>query len=68
MSIKNLLARIVPPFEMPGGIEQKRDETVDYSAEVHDFAHCFSSDPLTQFACVFAALIHDADHSGTCND
>jgi hypothetical protein len=23
-----------------------------------------SSDPLTQFACVFSALIHDADHTG----
>lgn len=29
--------------------------------------HGFNSDPLTQFACVFSALIHDIDHPGVSN-
>jgi hypothetical protein len=28
---------------------------------------CINSDPLTQFAVVFAALIHDVDHTGVRN-
>lgn len=29
--------------------------------------HCSVSDPLCQFAVVFAALMHDADHEGKSN-
>ncbi|CAB9513615.1 Receptor-type guanylate cyclase gcy [Seminavis robusta] len=32
-----------------------------------DHTYGITSDPLTQFACVFAALIHDADHPGCPN-
>ena len=33
----------------------------------HDHTYGITSDPLTQFACVFSALIHDADHQGVPN-
>ena len=34
---------------------------------LHDHTYGITSDPLTQFACVFAALIHDVDHHGVAN-
>ena len=34
---------------------------------LHDHTYGITSDPLTQFACVFSALIHDADHPGVPN-
>jgi hypothetical protein len=32
------------------------------ASTLHDHTYGITSDPLTQFACVFSALIHDADH------
>ena len=34
---------------------------------MHDHTFGITSDPLTQFAVVFSALIHDVDHSGVSN-
>jgi hypothetical protein len=39
----------------------------DTEVELHDSTFGISSDPLTHFAIVFAALIHDADHTGLPN-
>jgi class 3 adenylate cyclase len=36
-------------------------------SSLHDHTYGITSDPLTQFACVFAALIHDVDHPGVPN-
>jgi hypothetical protein len=33
----------------------------------HDNTYGITSDPLTQFAVVFSALIHDVDHRGVSN-
>jgi hypothetical protein len=35
---------------------------------LHDHTFGITSDPLTQFACVIAALIHDVDHQGVPNN
>merc|ERR1712154_511534 len=35
--------------------------------QVHEHTYGITSDPLTQFACVFSALIHDVDHPGVPN-
>lgn len=51
MSVSKLLARIVGPRE---------DATSPDGKDAHDFTFGITSDPLTQFACVFSALIHDA--------
>ena len=57
MSVVKLLSRVVAP------------SANDRQAEKQDqhFAAEGILDPLTQFACVFAALIHDIDHQGVSN-
>jgi 3'5'-cyclic nucleotide phosphodiesterase len=42
-------------------------ECVPALSELHDHTYGITLDPLTQFACVFSALIHDVDHSGVPN-
>jgi len=61
MSVSKLLSRIVAPSDM--------DFKSSFSKNValHDHTYGITSDPLTQFACVFSALIHDVDHTGVPN-
>jgi hypothetical protein len=56
MSCTKLLARIATP-----------DLDTYTAQEVFDHTYGITSDPLTQFATVFAALIHDIDHKGVPN-
>lgn len=56
MSVNKLLSRINAP-----------DLDESSSEDVHDHTYGVGSDPLTWFACVFSALIHDVDHSGVPN-
>eukprot|EP00977_Amphora_coffeiformis_P016571 scaffold5169_cov172-Amphora_coffeaeformis.AAC.2 len=53
MSVTKLMSRIVAPSHL--------DE--DNADALHDHTYGITSDPLTQFACAFSALIHD----GKCN-
>ncbi|CAB9505204.1 Receptor-type guanylate cyclase gcy [Seminavis robusta] len=63
MSVVKLLSRIVNPIEV-----STREGTNDQIAsELHDHTFGITSDPLTQFACIISALIHDADHPGVPN-
>jgi class 3 adenylate cyclase len=55
MSATKLLARIVAPKD------------IDCSQQLHIETYGITSDPVTQFAIVFAALIHDVDHLGVPN-
>lgn len=52
-STAKLLSRIVAAKKM------------DEAEELHDNTYGITSDPLTHFAVVFAALIHDVDHRGS---
>jgi hypothetical protein len=62
MSVVKLLSRIVAPSD------NKCDEKGNHNAfTLHDYTYGMTSDPLTQFACVFSALIHDVDHQGVPN-
>lgn len=63
MSVVKLLSRIVAPSE----IDHDDADAVKAGKSLHDHTYGITSDPLTQFACVFSALIHDADHSGVPN-
>jgi hypothetical protein len=57
MSVTKLLSRIVAPSEI---LNDYRDHAgKDLVSTLHDHTYGINSDPLTQFACVFAALIHD---------
>ena len=59
MSVVKLLSRIVAPAEGMDGN--------DMASSLHDHTYGITSDPLTQFACVLSALIHDCDHPGVPN-
>jgi class 3 adenylate cyclase len=60
MSAVKLLSRIVAP-------DIGEETGKDMASTLHDHTYGITSDPLTQFACVFSALIHDADHTGVPN-
>ena len=60
MSVVKLLSRITTADAFV-------DKETQDASSLHDFTYGITSDPLTQFACVFAALIHDVDHTGVPN-
>jgi class 3 adenylate cyclase len=63
MSVSKLLSRIVAPVDSGKKNVSKRS----MASSLHDHTYGITSDPLTQFACVFSALIHDVDHTGVPN-
>jgi len=62
MSVVKLLSRIVAPDDV---VDRKEG---DIGAALHDHTYGITSDPLTQFSCIFSALIHDVDHNGVPNN
>jgi len=66
MSVIKLLSRIVAPREMEAEIIGAANNKKT-AATLHDHTYGITSDPLTQFACAFSALIHDVDHVGVPN-
>ena len=63
MSVIKLLGRIVAPSDLGD-----KASTVDkFAVTLHDHTYGITSDPLTQFACLLIALIHDTDHPGVPN-
>eukprot|EP00522_Entomoneis_paludosa_P015215 CAMPEP_0172460140 /NCGR_PEP_ID=MMETSP1065-20121228/35696_1 /TAXON_ID=265537 /ORGANISM="Amphiprora paludosa, Strain CCMP125" /LENGTH=1281 /DNA_ID=CAMNT_0013215079 /DNA_START=46 /DNA_END=3891 /DNA_ORIENTATION=- len=65
MSVTKLLSRIVAPTD--DIIQTTQDGKAPLASTLHDHTYGITSDPLTQFACVFSALIHDVDHQGVPN-
>jgi hypothetical protein len=59
MTTRKLLSRIVSSAGVQG--------TENRASALHNRTFGISSDPLAQFAVVFAALIHDVDHNGVPN-
>lgn len=59
MSVLKLLSRIVAPSDLGSVGDQQQN--------LHDHTYGITSDPLTQFACSFSALVHDVDHTGVPN-
>ncbi|KAG7365646.1 adenylate/guanylate cyclase [Nitzschia inconspicua] len=64
MSVAKLLSRIVAPDHI---FEEESKSNHGVASTLHDHTYGITSDPLTQFACIFSALIHDCDHPGVPN-
>lgn len=61
MASNKLLSRVTAPDDVYS------NTTVTLAMNLHDYTYGLTSDPLTQFAIVFSALIHDVDHLGVSN-
>ena len=57
MSVDKLMKRVVAP-----------DVDLTTHDDLYQYTHGINSDPLTLFAIVFSALIHDVDHRGVSNN
>lgn len=62
MSVSKLLSRIVAP---DASQVKKKAGGGENAAALHDHTYGITSDPLTQFAVILSALVHDLDHRGT---
>jgi class 3 adenylate cyclase len=69
MSVSKLLGRVVSPelSSMQGESVADQRARNHMAAQIHDFTHGLTSDPLASLALVFTALIHDVDHLGVSN-
>jgi hypothetical protein len=69
LSVAKLLGRVVTPDLSSKQGESAADRKVrnEMAAQIHNFTHGLTSDPLATLALVFAGLIHDVDHQGVCN-
>jgi 3'5'-cyclic nucleotide phosphodiesterase len=65
MSVAKLLSRIVAPSSY--GVPSESAPEREIASTLHDHTYGITSDPLTQFSCIFSALIHDVDHAGVSN-
>eukprot|EP00934_Nitzschia_sp_Nitz4_P007117 Nitzschia sp. Nitz4//scaffold45_size130396//87784//91702//NITZ4_003463-RA/size130396-processed-gene-0.197-mRNA-1//1//CDS//3329552440//7107//frame0 len=64
-SVVKLMSRIVTLEDIDyNNMQYKKKGTL---TELHEYTYGITSDPLTQFACAFSALIHDVDHVGIPN-
>ena len=66
MSVSKLLARIVGAEEILDG-DENAAESEHFGWSIHDHTYGITSDPMTQFSVVLAALVHDLDHLGVSN-
>jgi class 3 adenylate cyclase len=66
MASNKLLSRVVAPDDVLN-INNEDTSSKGLALSLHDFTFGLTSDPLTQFAIVFSALIHDVDHLGVSN-
>jgi class 3 adenylate cyclase len=63
MAVHKLLNRIVTPED----VNYQRKNASKIASDLHEYTFGITSDPLTHFAVVVSALIHDVDHSGVSN-
>lgn len=66
MSTMKLLQRVVSP-DVKITHDESEGAIHELASTLHSSTFGITSDPLTQFAIVFAALVHDVDHPGVSN-
>lgn len=64
MSISKVVNRIVAAEDCDRNHNVTADNILSH---LHSYTYGITSDPLTNFTCVFAGLIHDVDHPGVSN-
>jgi len=67
LAVKKYMSRIVEAGIIAPAADCTARERQATAAKLHKTTYGITSDPLTQFACIFAALIHDLDHPGVPN-
>jgi class 3 adenylate cyclase len=68
MSATKLMKRIMSPEGLEYDTDELSDERgIAKARRIHEITYGMSSDPLMQFSIVYAALIHDVDHTGLTN-
>jgi hypothetical protein len=69
MSTMKLLQRVVSPEVYLSTVSKNKNKVAEaVASNLHFSSYGITSDPLTQFAIVFAALVHDVDHGGVSNN
>jgi hypothetical protein len=63
MSAGKILKRVVNAEHL----KIRKASMNNLASKMHDFTYGITSDPLTHFACLFSAMIHDVDHPGVSN-
>jgi class 3 adenylate cyclase len=63
MSANKILKRVVNADH----VKVRNNSLDNLASKIHDYTYGITSDPLTHFACLFSALIHDVDHPGISN-
>ncbi|CAJ1964614.1 unnamed protein product [Cylindrotheca closterium] len=66
MSVSKLLSRIIAADEILNANENAA-KSHDFGWSLHDHTYGITSDPMTQFSVILAALVHDLDHLGVSN-
>ena len=66
MCASKLLKRIVSPEVTDEDLAKMKDNK-KLAKTLHTYTHGINSDPITVFAILFSAVIHDVDHPGVSN-
>jgi len=66
MSVSKLLSRIIAADDILNENENAA-KSHDFGWSLHDHTYGITSDPMTQFSVILAALVHDLDHLGVSN-
>jgi class 3 adenylate cyclase len=69
MSVVKLLGRIVSPTDVSVDTSKvsAAEQREKVARSIYDRTYGITSHPMTQFACIFSALIHDVGHTGVPN-